>query len=77
MDERISTKEVKQLEAMVDKEKFPATFEYLLLNGLTSAISPWNITGKYKNPEDVYRVCLKRNIRWEELLAPPPDDVML
>jgi len=77
MDEKIPMKERKQLEAMVDREKFPATFEYLLLHGLTSAVSPWNITGKFKTPEDVYRECLKRKIRWEELLNPPPDDVML
>jgi|CZCB01.1.fsa_nt_gi hypothetical protein len=77
MDEKVSKKEIKQLEAMVDKEKFPATFEYLLLHGLTSAISPWNITGKYKTPEEVYQECLKRNIKWEELLEKPPDDALL
>lgn len=77
MDEIIPKKEVKQLESMVDKEKFPATFEYLLLHGLTSAVSPWNITGKFKTPEDVYMECLKRKVRWEELLKKPPDDVLL
>lgn len=77
MDVRIPVDEVKRLEGMVDKEKFPATFEYLLLHGLTSAVSPWDITGNFKNPEEVYRECLKRKLKWEELLNPPPKDVLL
>jgi hypothetical protein len=76
-DEKISDKEVKQLESMVDKEKLPNTFEYLLLHGLTSAMSPYNLIGKYKSTEEVYGECLKKQIKWEELISLPDKDVLL
>ncbi|MBT9132004.1 MAG: hypothetical protein DDT33_00512 [Firmicutes bacterium] len=74
---RIPVEEVKRLEAMVDRERYPATFDYLLLHGLTAAISRHNITGNFETPEDVYRECLKRRIRWEQLIEPPPEGVLL
>lgn len=77
MDEKIPIKEVKRLERMIDKEKFPNTFNYLLLHGLKSAISPFNLTGKYKTTEEVYGECLKKKIKWEELIKLPEEDVLL
>ncbi|MBT9132800.1 MAG: hypothetical protein DDT33_01329 [Firmicutes bacterium] len=74
---RIPVEEVKRLEAMIDRGKFPATFDYLLLHGLTSAVPFWSIPGIFKTPEDVYRECLKRRIRWEQLIKPPPEGVLL
>jgi hypothetical protein len=77
VDEKISIEEVKQLERMVDKEKLPNTFNYLLLHGLKSAISPFNLTGKYKTTEEVYGECLKKEKLWEELIKLPEEDVLL
>lgn len=77
MDEKVSKKEIKQLEGMVDKEKLPNTFNYLLLHGLKSAMSPFNLTGKYKTTEEVYGECLKRKIKWEELIEFPEEGVLL
>lgn len=77
MDEKIPIEEVKRLEGMVDKEKLPNTFNYLLLHGLKSAMSPFNLTGKYKTTEEVYGECLKRKIKWEELIKLPEEDVLL
>jgi hypothetical protein len=77
VDEKISIEEVKRLEGMVDKEKLPNTFNYLLLYGLTAAMSPFNLTGKYKTTEEVYGECLKRKIKWEELIELPEEGVLL
>ena len=77
MDEKIPIEEVKRLEKMIDREKLPNTFNYLLLHGLKSAISPFNLTGKYKTTEEIYGECLKRKIKWEELIKLPEEDVLL
>lgn len=77
MDEKISEQEVEILKAMVNREELPNTFDYLLLHGLDSAISPYNLTGKYKSTEEVYGECLKKQIRWEELIELPDEDVLL
>ncbi len=77
MDIRIPAEEVARLEAMIDRRRYPATFDYLLLHGLISAIPRHNIAGNFETPEDVYRECLRRRIRWEKLIEPPPEGVLL
>jgi hypothetical protein len=77
MGERISNHEVEVINALIDRDKLPNTFDYLLLHGVKSAMSPYNLTGKYKTTEEIYGECLKRKIKWEELIKLPEEDVLL
>ncbi len=77
MDQQISTKEINQLASLVNRDKFPNTFDYLLLHGLTAAISPYNLTGSFKSTEEVYKECLKRGVKWEDIIKLPSKGIIL
>lgn len=76
-EEKISKQEVEKLKKLVNRDELPNTFDYLLLHGLEAAMSPYNLTGKYKSTEEVYAECLKKQVKWEDLIKPPDKDVLL
>ena len=36
-----------------------------------------NLTGHYKNTEEVYEECLKRGVKWEDIIKLPDKSVVL
>ena len=52
-----------------DVEHFPNTAEYIKLHGIMCCMSKWDLKPPYNTCEEVYADCLKKGIKWEELLG--------
>lgn len=65
------------LSELIDIEEFPNTFNYLLLYGIAAAIPDWNLTNKWKTKEELYAECLRRGVKWQDIIEPLPNNVLL
>lgn len=63
------------LEAL--KKTHPYTAEYARRYGYDALASTFEIPPVYKSAEELYRDCLRKGKRWQELVALPPKNVIL
>lgn len=74
--EVIPTKIVKMIRNMVDGDKNPNTFRYLLSFGLDAAIPELEVNMMGLTKEQIYGYCIENNCRWEDVLDRLPPDVL-
>lgn len=65
------------LNRVFDFTKYPNTIEYLAKYGWDAMISTYLIPNTYKSAEELYGECLRRGVRWEDIVPKPPEDAIL
>lgn len=75
-EEKIPDEVVRAIHQLVDGDKNPATFEYLLRYGVGSGIPEFDVKTEGITPEEIYAYCLENDVRWEDVLERMPDDVL-
>jgi len=73
-EKKISDKIIALLTDMVDRELYPATFDYLLLYGVDNAIPEMEYFLDGKTKEQIYQQCLDNGTTWQKVLKRIPKD---
>ena len=55
----------------------PFTAQYAEKYGVDALASTFDIPSKYKSPEDLYKECIQKNKRWEDIIPAVPKDALL
>ena len=75
-EKKVPDKIIQLLGSMINREEYPATFDYLLMYGTENAIAEmeYHLGGKTK--EQIYKQCLDEEIEWQKLLKRIPKDAL-
>ena len=59
------------------KGRFPYTAEYAKKYGFNALISTAEIPSKYKSVEDLYKECIEKGVKVEDIIKKPPKDAII
>ena len=71
-DGKVDFSRLRMVFNMFDGAEKPNQFTYALIHGINSLISSWDVPGEFKGKEeDLYALCLKRDVTWQDLIGKP------
>lgn len=65
------------IEKFLDPNRDKFTIEYYKKYGVRAAIDSYSLPSKFTNKEQLYKECISKNKRWEDIIKPIPKNAVL